>query len=77
MYHHGRMKLSEYINTFPRHQREAVRKRIAAKCGVSPALVRSMANGSRPIRSAYFRAIHLATDGKVGYDDMLPDQDIA
>ena len=47
------MTLTEYIQSFPRPQRTAIRKRIAVGLGVSEVYVRSMCNGHKNIPGVY------------------------
>ncbi len=67
------MKLSAYIQTFPRQQRVAVRQEIAFATGVTEPEVRHWCNNLRSIPSKRMRAIEKATAGAVTCYDMLPD----
>lgn len=59
------MTLAEYVNTFPRLQRAAVRRFLASKLGISEVFVRSMCNGNKKIPSKYAIAIEEITEGAV------------
>jgi len=64
MYHHV-MTLSEYVKTFSRRERTAVRKRIAAMLGITEGYVRSMCNGHKTIPGKYAIGIEKSTNGAV------------
>ena len=59
------MTLAEYVKTFPRLQRMAIRKCIANQLGVSEINVRSMCNGNKSIPAKYALLIEKITDGVV------------
>lgn len=65
------MTLSDYINSFPRFERSAVRRRLADACGVSEPCIKHYANGTRDIPGRHLRAIVTACGGKVHIDDLL------
>jgi DNA-binding transcriptional regulator YdaS (Cro superfamily) len=67
------MKLSDYIQTFPRNQRKGIRQKIAQAAGVTEPAVRHWCKGVRRIPSERMRAIENATEGVVTCYDMLPD----
>jgi DNA-binding transcriptional regulator YdaS (Cro superfamily) len=68
------MRLSAYIQTFPRQQRVAIRQKIAQATGVTEPAVRHWCNGLRKIPSRCIRAIEKATEGAVTCYDMLPEE---
>jgi DNA-binding transcriptional regulator YdaS (Cro superfamily) len=68
------MKLSAYIQTYPRDQRVAIRQKIAQAAGVTEPEVRHWCNGLRRIPSRRMRAIEKATEGAVTCYDMLPEE---
>lgn len=59
------MTLFEYVQTFPRLQRMAVRKWIANHLSVSEVYVRSMCSGNKPIPAKYALRIEKITAGAV------------
>lgn len=59
------MTLTEYVKTFPRLQRMAIRAWIANQLGVSEVYVRSMCSGNKPIPVKYALRIEKITDGAV------------
>lgn len=59
------MNLSEYIKSFPRHERMAVRQLIANALGISECYVRSMCNGNKRIPGIYAIPIERITGGVV------------
>jgi len=67
------MNLTEYVKSFPRAKRCAVRFRIASALGVSEVYVRSMCNGQKNIPAKYAIAIELATNGLVSRHITAPD----
>ena len=67
------MTLKEYINSFPRSQRQAMRKRIANQLGISETYVRSMCNGVKRIPEKFAIRIEKATDKAVSRYVTAPD----
>jgi len=67
------MKLSEYINSFPRGQRQAVRERIATAIGVSEPAVRHYANGNRRCPPERWARLLQACEGKVSLKELRGD----
>ena len=59
------MTLSEYVKTFPRLQRMALRLWIASQLGISEVYVRSMCSGNKRIPAKYAIRIEKITDGAV------------
>ena len=70
------MTLKEYINSFPRSERMAVRQRIAKALVVTEPCVRHYANGQRDIPSKHFKSIVKECEG-VEYGDLLPEESSA
>lgn len=66
------MKLSQYIETFPRQERRQLRVEIAKKLGISEIYLRHMTSGRKKIQEKYAVAIEKATDGKVRRQDVCP-----
>lgn len=67
------MKLSDYINQWPRAERMAVRRRIAAGSSVKEVAVRHYANGTRKVPSARVIPVSRATGYQVRPFDLRPD----
>ena len=67
------MKLSTYIQKFPRSERAKVRRAIASACGVSEVAVRHWANGTRKPPAERWAGIQSATKGAVTPRDLRPE----
>jgi len=65
------MRLSEYIYSFSREDRKAVRKKIADLIGVAESTVRSWESGQRIPRYSRFDSIVSATGGVVKKQSLL------
>lgn len=61
----GVMTLAEYLQTFPRLERRAVRSTIAQSLGITEGYVRSMCNGHKPIPGKFAIGIERSTNGAV------------
>lgn len=59
------MTLKEYVNSFPRAQRAAVRQWIASQLGVSEVYVRSMCSGVKRIPEKFALPIEKLTGNLV------------
>ena len=59
------MTLKEYVQQFPRSQRVAIRKWMAAELGISEIYVRSMCSGNKSIPAKYAIQIEKITAGQV------------
>jgi len=67
------MTLTEYIKSFPRHERAAYRKRIARALNISEVYVRCMCNGHKSIPGKYAIAIERITNGLVPRSITAPE----
>lgn len=67
------MTLSEFVKTFPRSERMAIRQKIANLLGVSEVYIRSMCSGNKPIPGKYALRIELITKGVVSRYITAPD----
>jgi DNA-binding transcriptional regulator YdaS (Cro superfamily) len=59
------MTLSEFVHTFPRTQRMALRQLLADQLGISEVYVRSMCSGHKSIPPKYALRIEKMTNGVV------------
>lgn len=66
------MTLSEYIESFPRDERNAIREEIAARLGCGVSSVRSYANGWRTFPTHLLPKLPAATRGNVRPEDQDP-----
>jgi len=67
------MTLKEFVNTFPRSQRRAVRQWIASQLGISEVYVRSMCNGIKRIPAKYALRLEKLTDGVIPRHTTAPE----
>ena len=67
------MTLSEYVKSFPRNQRNAIRQLIAKHLGISEVYVRSMCNDNKRIPPKYALRLETITDGRVTRHITAPD----
>lgn len=67
------MKLGEWINSHRRHERAAIRRKLARYLDVSEVYVRSMANGNRLIKPEFASKIESFTKGAVTRYEQRPD----
>lgn len=69
------MDLQEYLDSFPRSERAAVREAIASAHGVTEVTVRSWANGTRrhPCTKAAVEITEMVTAGVVTRYELRPD----
>jgi DNA-binding transcriptional regulator YdaS (Cro superfamily) len=67
------MTLSEFVKTFPRSQRVAVRQWLARELGISEVYVRSMCNGLKLIPAKFALRIENLTNGAVPKSTTAPE----
>ncbi len=69
------MELREFIDSFSRHDRQAIRQMIADAHGVSEVTVRSWVNGTRkhPYSLSALEITEAVTGGRVTRYDLRPD----
>lgn len=67
------MTLADYIKSFPRKQRMALRQIIASQLGISEVYVRSMCNGHKKIPGKYAISIERLTAGMVSRYSIAPE----
>lgn len=66
------MTLSEYIKSYPRHQRSFIREQIAKELNVSEVYIRSMCNKNKVIPAKYALRIEKITNGAVSRHIIAP-----